>query len=214
MLIASSNIIAGNASACVLLFQAAVVKKNQRIFWNSGCAAMGYDLPAAIGACLANNKRNTICVTGDGSIQMNLQELQTIVYHQLPIKIFVLNNKGYISIKQTQDNFFGLPYIGCDEDSGVSFPDFTKIAKAYGLKTMRITGHNNLAAKINNALKFNGPVLCNVLLESNYKFTPRLSSEKLDDGRIISKPLEDMSPFLDRGEFRKNMLDIKELDKG
>jgi acetolactate synthase I/II/III large subunit len=199
-------IIAGNASACVVLFQAGIVKKNQRIFWNSGCAAMGYDLPAAIGACLANKKRNTICIAGDGSIQMNIQELQTVVYNKLPIKIFVLNNKGYVSIKQTQENFFGLPYVGCDEESGVSFPSFTKIAKAYGMKTESITGHRGIISKINTVLKFKGSVLCDVLLEPNYKFSPRVSSEKLDDGRIISKPLEDMFPFLDRNEFKKNML--------
>lgn len=199
-------IVAGNASACVLLFQAGVIKKNQRIFWNSGCASMGYDLPAALGACLANHNKDTICITGDGSIQMNLQELQTIVHHRLPIKIFVLNNKGYISIKQTQESFFGLPYVGCDKASGVSFPDFVKIAKVYGLETERITGHKDLAGKINHVFKYRGPILCDVLLESNYKFSPRLSSEKLGDGRIISKPLEDMFPFLDRIELKENML--------
>ncbi|MGA2775493.1 MAG: thiamine pyrophosphate-binding protein [Candidatus Omnitrophota bacterium] len=203
---AHNVIVAGNASASVILFQAGAVKKNQRVLWNSGCASMGYDLPAAIGACLANNKKNTICITGDGSIQMNLQELQTMVHHQLPIKIFVLNNKGYISIKQTQENFFALPYVGCDKASGVSFPNFTKIAKAYGLKRERIIGHKGLRGKINNVFRYKGPVLCDVLLESNYKFIPRSSSEKLDDGRIISKPLEDMFPFLDRDEFRENML--------
>ncbi len=206
-------LVAGNASACVVLFQAGVVKENQRVFWNSGCASMGYDLPAAIGACLANNKKNTICVTGDGSIQMNIQELQTIVFNKLPIKIFLLNNNGYVSIKQTQESFFGLPYVGCDPGSGVSFPSFTKIAKAYGLKVQSIKGHNGIVYKIKDVLKFNGPVLCEVILEPKYKFQPRVSSKKLDDGRIISKPLEDMFPFLSRDEFNSNMLipTIKEL---
>lgn len=199
-------VVAGNASACVVLFQAGIVKDNQRIFWNSGCASMGYDLPAAIGACLANNRKNTICITGDGSIQMNIQELQTIVHNRLPIKIFVLNNNGYVSIKQTQENFFGLPYIGCDKNSGVSFPSFAKVAKAYGIKTEKIIRHKGMDGKINNILKFKGPVLCDVMLKPNYKFTPRLSSKKLDDGRIISKPLEDMFPFLNRNEFTANML--------
>jgi len=199
-------LVAGNASACVVLFQAGVVKKNQRAFWNSGCASMGYDLPASIGACLANNKKNTICVTGDGSIQMNIQELQTIVYNKLPIKIFLLNNNGYVSIKQTQESFFGLPYVGCDPGSGVNFPSFTKVAQAYGLKVESIKGHNGMVEKIKKVLKFNGPVLCEVILEPKYKFQPRVSSKKLDNGRIISKPLEDMFPFLSRDEFMSNML--------
>ncbi|MDD2752081.1 MAG: thiamine pyrophosphate-binding protein [Candidatus Omnitrophica bacterium] len=203
---ASDVIVAANASACVVLFQAGVVKKTQRIFWNSGCAAMGYDLPAAIGASLVNNVKNTICISGDGSIQMNIQELQTIVQYKLPVKIFLLNNQGYISIKQTQENFFGLPYIGCDSGSGISFPSFSKIAKAYDIKAMVITGHRRMEAEINRALKFKGPLLCDVILENSYKFSPRLSSERMRDGRIISKPLEDMAPFLSREELRANML--------
>ena len=203
---ASDVMVAANASACVVLFQAGVVKKNQRIFWNSGCAAMGYDLPAAIGASLANNAKNTICISGDGSIQMNIQELQTIAHYKLPIKIFLLNNKSYISIKQTQENFFGLPYVGCDAKSGVSFPSFTKVAKAYGIKAMTITGHQGMEAKISKALKFRGPLLCDVILEQDYKFAPRISSEKLNDGRIISKPLEDMAPFLSQAELKANTL--------
>lgn len=205
-----SIIVAGNASACVLLFQAGIIKNSQRVFWNSGCASMGYDLPAAVGACLANNEKGVICVTGDGSMQMNLQELQTISHYKLPIKVFVLNNQGYISIKQTQKNFFGLPYIGCDMSSGVSFPDFIKIAKAYSFSYSRISSHKNLADKIKKTLNTKGPVLCEVLLEDDYKFSPRLSSERLKDGRIISKPLEDLYPFLDRREFMDNMLVDKE----
>lgn len=199
-------VVAGNASACVVLFQAGIVKNGQRIFWNSGCAAMGYDLPAAIGACLANNRKNTICITGDGSIQMNIQELQTIVHNKLPIKVFLLNNNGYVSIKQTQESFFGLPYVGCDPGSGVSFPSFAKIAKAYGLKAESITGHKGMVDKIKKVLKFNGPVLCDVRLEYDYRFSPRLSSKKENNGSIISKPLEDMFPFLSRDEFKANML--------
>ena len=203
---ADNVIVAGNASACVVLFQAGVVKKRGRIFWNSGCASMGYDLPASIGACLANKNKNTVCIAGDGSIQMNIQELQTIVHNKLPIKIFVLNNKGYISIKQTQGNFFGLPYVGCDKDSGVSFPSFSKLGKAYGLKVECITTHKGIEGKINKILKFKGPVLCEVSLEPGYKFSPHLSSKKLADGRMISKPPEDMSPLLGRDEFKGNML--------
>jgi acetolactate synthase-1/2/3 large subunit len=203
----SDNImVAGNATACVVLFQAGIVKKNQRVFWNSGCASMGYDLPASIGACIANNRRSTICLAGDGSFQMNIQELQTMVQNKLPIKIFLLNNGGYSSIKQTQRNFFGLPYVGCDKNSGVSFPSFVKVARAYGVKTERITRHKDMAMKISKIIKSKQAILCDIILETDYEFAPRLSSKKLNDGRIISKPLEDMSPFLSRNEFMANML--------
>jgi len=199
-------VVAGNATACVVLFQAGIVKDRQRMFWNSGCAAMGYDLPAAIGACLANKKRITVCLAGDGSIQMNIQELQTVVHNKLPVKIFVLNNRGYISIKQTQENFFGFPYIGCDENSGVSFPSFAGVARAYGIKFEKISSHKGMVKNISKVLKFKGPVLCEIVLEQDYKFSPRLSSQRMKDGRIVSKPLEDMFPFLPRDEFKSNML--------
>jgi len=128
-------VVAGNGTACVVLFQAGKVKSGQRMFWNSGCASMGYDLPAAIGACFANGRKSVICLAGDGSLQMNIQELQTVAHNKLPVKLFVLSNNGYISIRQTQDAFFESRYVGCDSRSGVSFPDITKIAAAYGLPT-------------------------------------------------------------------------------
>lgn len=203
--------VAGNGTACVTLFQAGKVKKGQRIFWNSGCASMGYDLPSAIGACFASDKKNVICLAGDGSLQMNIQELQTVIHHMLPIKLFVLNNRGYISIKQTQDAFFDSRYAGCDNSCGVSFPEITKIAAAYGLPADKIDRHNNMKEKIQNILKAQGPIVCEVLLIPDYKFSPKLSSERKPDGRIISKPLEDMYPFLDKEEFKSNML-IPEWD--
>jgi acetolactate synthase-1/2/3 large subunit len=128
------------------------------------------------------------------------------VYNKLPIKIFVLNNGGYCSIKQTQENFFGLPYVGCDKDSGVSFPSFVKVANAYGIKSARLDSHKGLVEKIRRIIESKQAFLCEVMLESGYKFVPRLSSEKKDDGRIISKPLEDMFPFLSKDEFNANML--------
>ncbi len=201
-----SVMVAGNGSACVVLFQAGKVKENQRIFWNSGCASMGYDLPAAIGACFANGKKDVVCIAGDGSLQMNIQELQTVAYHNLPIKIFVLNNNGYISIRQTQEAFFDARYVGCDSESGVGFPDIVKIAQAYGLVTEVIDGHRDLKDKIGRILAASGPVVCDVKLSGDYRFEPKLSSERKADGRIVSKPLEDMYPFLDREEFKDNML--------
>lgn len=203
---ARAVIVAGNATACVAMFQSGIVKKGQRIFWNSGCASMGYDLPAAIGACVANRNKSVICIAGDGSIQMNIQELQTVAHNKLPVKIFVLNNRGYSSIRQTQENFFGPPYVGCDKNSGVSSPSFVKVARAYGIKAERIANHKNMAQKIRKAIKSKSAILCEVMLEPDYKFAPRLSSRKLNDGRIISSPLEDMSPYLKRHEFRDNML--------
>lgn len=125
-------VVCGNGTACVAMFQAGIVKKGQRIFWNSGCASMGYDLPAAIGAALAC-KREVICITGDGSIMMNLQELQTIKHYKLPIKIYILNNKGYRSLELTQTNYFQGDFIGCNEQSGVSFPDFNKLGEVFGV---------------------------------------------------------------------------------
>ncbi len=198
--------VAGNGTACVTLFQAGKVKPGQRIFWNSGCASMGYDLPAAIGACFAGNGKDVICLAGDGSLQMNIQELQTVVHYRLPIKIFVLDNNGYNSIRQTQKAFFSGNYVGCGPDQGVSFPDIVKLAGAYGLKTETIGKTGNLREKISGILKTRGPVICNVRLSADYSFEPKLSSERKADGRIVSKPLEDMYPFLDRNEFRSNML--------
>ena len=199
--------VAGNGTACVTLFQAGVVKKGQRYIWNSGCASMGYDLPAAIGACFARGKRDVICLAGDGSMQMNIQELQTIVHHQLPIKIFVLNNDGYASIRQTQDSLFGGNRVACNRNSGVSFPDISKIAAAYGIPSVIIDRNETMQAKIGNILTMQGPVICDVQLNPNYSFNPKSSSERSPDGCMISKPLEDMFPFLERDEFNSNMLE-------
>ena len=201
-----SVMVAGNGTACVALFQAGIVKKDQRIFWNSGDASMGYDLPAAIGACIAADKKDVICIAGDGSIMMNLQELQTVKHYNLPIKIFVLNNAGYSSIRQTQRNFFGEKLVACSANSGVSVPNFAKIAVAFELPSVKIENSDNLESEIKAALATKGPLICEIMLDHDYIFQPKLSSEKLPDGRIISKPLEDMFPFLDREEFESNMI--------
>ncbi len=207
-------VVAGNGTACVALFQSGIVRINQRIFWNSGCASMGYDLPAAIGAAVATErKRNVVCIAGDGSIQMNIQELQTIVHHHLPVKIFVLNNQGYSSIRQTQENFFQGTLTGCDRDSGVSIPDMVRLAGAYGIYTERITDISNVTDIIKKIMSVEGPALCEVVLEPGYVFSPKLSSEKKPDGTMVSKPLEDMWPFLPRDEFFRNIIstEIKEI---
>ena len=137
---------------------------------------------------------------------MNIQELQTVAHHKLPIKIFVLSNNGYASIRQTQDAFFESRYVGCGPCSGVGFPEITKVANAYGLPTTIIDSHNNLKEIINSVLCTDGPMVADVRLSCDYKFEPKLSSERKPDGRIVSKPLEDMYPFLDRDEFKSNMI--------
>ncbi|MDD5449037.1 MAG: thiamine pyrophosphate-binding protein [Candidatus Omnitrophica bacterium] len=198
-------IIAGNGTACVGLFQAGIVKTGQRIFWNSGCASMGYDLPASIGAALAGNK-DIVCIAGDGSIQMNIQEFQTIRHYNLPIKIFILNNQGYRSIELTQTEFFNKKFIGCNKESGVSFPDFSKVADLYGLNYFRINSTARMGMVIKDILSCRTGLICEVILNKDYVFAPKLSSEKMADGRIISRPLEDLSPLLARDEFYLNMI--------
>lgn len=205
-------IVTGDGTACVAAFQAMPIQSNQRIFWNSGCAAMGYDLPAAIGASVAyNHKRQIICMAGDGSLQMNIQELQTVIHHQMPIIIFYLNNEGYVSIKQTQDGFFNGNRVGSDPNSGISFPDIHKIGLAYGFKTCTIDSHQGLADQIKDVLQKKGPVICEVKLIPDYKFSPKIATKQLVDGRLVSAPLEDLAPFLPREEFRNNLF-VKEVN--
>lgn len=199
-------VVTGDGTACVCTYQAIMIKKDQRLFSNSGSAPMGYDLPAAVGACIASGGQKVVCLAGDGSIQMNLQELQTIVHYHLPIKIFIMNNGGYHSIRQTQTNFFGLPLVGCDPQSGVSFPDFEKLAYAYGIEFARCSKHADLDAAIQQTMAGDSPSICEVLLTPDQPFAPRLSSKRLPDGRMVSKPLEDLSPFLEREEFLQNMI--------
>ena len=202
----------GNGTACVSSYQSLRLYKNQKVVVNSGCASMGYDLPAAIGACFANGKRNTICVTGEGSLQMNIQELQTIIHNKLPIKIFVLNNAGYISIRNTQNNFFKGHKVGSDKDSGVSFPNIVKLAEVYGFEACRIENQLNLKGELEEILSKPGAVVCEIMLSPTEKMEPKLSSKIKPDGKMVSKPLEDMFPFLPREEFYKNMI-IKPVDE-
>lgn len=197
-------VVCGDATACITPFQVAHIQKGQMVFSNSGCASMGYDLPAAIGAAVARGGKRVICLAGDGSIMMNIQELQTVAKNRLPIIIFVLNNGGYLSIRSTQNNFFG-NLIGEGPESGVSFPDFVRLADAHGLAAMRLEGEH-FGDQISEALEHGGPILCEVILDRAQSFEPKLSSKKLPDGRMVTAPLEDMAPFLEREEFASNML--------
>ena len=198
-------IVSGNGTACTCSFQAAKIREGQRLYTNVGCAAMGYDLPAAIGAAIASGKP-VICLAGDGSLQMNIQELQTVVQYHLPIKLFVLNNAGYHSIRQTQANFFNGKFVGCDRDTGVSFPDMEKISYAYGINYFRCEGQFQMPATLTAVLSSSGAAICEVILDIIQPFAPRTSSGKRKDGSLYSRPLEDLAPLLERDELRSNML--------
>ncbi len=214
--------VVGNGSACVVGSHAYVIKEEQRFIINSAVASMGYDLPAAIGAWTAaensgnlcdgygiikkNAHSDIICVTGDGSIQMNLQELQTIIHHHMGMKIFVINNGGYHSIRQTQKNFFGEPLVGIGEDSGdLSFPDMGRLAWAYGYKYRSINKNTDFDI-LDEVLELEGPVICEIFVGREQKFEPKSATKRLEDGTLVSAPLEDLAPFLPKEELEHNML--------
>ena len=200
-------VVVGNGSANVVCGHANIMKKGQRFISNSGIASMGYGLPASIGACIADHTHDIILVTGDGSIQMNLQELQTVIGRWLPIKIFVINNGGYHSIRQTQKNFFGEPLVGVGVDSGdLTFPSMEKLAWAYGFPYVSIRGNRELDEKLEEALAIDGPVICEVFVTMDQNFEPKSSAKRLPDGTMVSPPLEDLSPFLPDEEMDANMI--------
>lgn len=198
-------VVSGDGTACVTIFQAAQLKPGQRLYTNSGCASMGYDLPGAIGAYYGAGGKRIICLAGDGSIMMNLQELQTIAGHDLPIKLFVLNNDGYHSIRQSQQNHFPDNIVGCGPDSGLTFPEFDRLAAGFGIASSKVARDADLASAIRAALDSNGPHLCEVMIDKRQEFAPKLSSRRLEDGTMISPPLEDLSPFLATEELAEAM---------
>ena len=211
--------VVGNGSACVVGGHAWIVKPGQRFITNSAVAAMGYDLPAAIGAWAASRVsrchsqgcvpegEDLILLTGDGSIQMNLQELQTIIHHRMNIKIFLINNGGYHSIRQTQKNFFGEPLVGIGVDSrDLSFPDMGKLAAAYGYPYIAAYHNSQLEEAVRKALAMEGPVICEAFVSMDQNFEPKSSAKRLPDGTMVSPPLEDLSPFLPEEEMDANMI--------
>lgn len=199
--------VVGNGSACVVGSHGYVIKKDQRFIINSAVASMGYDLPAAIGACYAADKAPVVLVTGDGSIQMNLQEMQTIIHHRLPVTIFVISNGGYHSIRQTQRNFFAPPLVGIGEDSGdLSFPSLEKLAWAYGYPYHAIHRNSELPLVLDEVLGAQSPLICEVFVDSAQVFEPKSATKRLPDGTLVSAPLEDMAPFLPDDEQAANML--------
>ena len=194
---------AGNSSEIFLT--AFKVKAGQRVFHNKGTGAMGFCQPAAIGACIAGGGRPTVCVDGDGGFQLNIQELETVRRLGLPITFFIMNNQGYASIRAMQQGYFGR-LTGADATSGLTLPDIVEVAKAYGLATARITCHGDLRRQVREVLAMKGPVVCDVATVRDEARAPRVTAAQQPDGSMASKPLEDMWPFLDREEFRANMI--------
>jgi acetolactate synthase-1/2/3 large subunit len=199
-------VVTGDGTACVATFQAAKLKRGQRLYSNSGCASMGYDLPAALGACVASGRKPVVCLAGDGSLMMNLQELQTLSHHRFPILLVVYNNGGYHSIRQTQTAYFPDSLVGFDPATGVSFPDCAGLAAAFGLRHLRIECHAEMDAILAECLATPWPLLCEVVLDQAQPFEPKPSSRRLEDGRMVSAPLEDLYPFLERAELAENLL--------
>ncbi len=200
-------LIPGSSGACSeVTMQAFRVKAGQRIFNSEGLGAMGFGIPASLGGCVASGGKRTICIDGDGGFQMNSQELETVRRLNLPIKFFVLNNQGYGSIRITQRNYFAGNYVACSPESGLTLPDVTKLAAAYGIADARLENHKDLRHKVREILKKPGPVVCEVMVSPDQVTAPRISSAQRADGSMISKPLEDLWPFLDRQEFQANML--------
>ena len=207
-LVEDEVIVMADATAAVVTCQAAKLKRGQRLFSNSGAASMGYDLPAAIGAwhAMPEGRRRIICIAGDGSIMQNLQELQTIVGQGIPAKIFLYNNEGYHSIRQSQQAHFGGFSVGCGPDSGVTFPDFERLASGFGLAYVRVSHHDDMADAVRRTLTHEGACICEILVDKEQAFAPKLSSKRLEDGSMVTAPLEDLAPFLSRGELKENML--------
>jgi len=193
----------GTSFTCTM--QTFQTKLGQRLTTSAGHASMGFGLPGAIGACYANGRRKTICISGEGGLQMNIQELQTVVHNQLPIILFVINNGGYLTIKHMQLNHFNR-YVGSESGSGVSCPDLQKIAAAYGIPACVIGDNSELHANLDTVLDQPGPYICEIMMPEDQPLIPRSSSLKKPDGGIVSKPLEDLYPFLDRDEFHANMI--------
>jgi acetolactate synthase-1/2/3 large subunit len=208
-------VVTGNGAACVMAFQAARLGDGQRLFSNSGAASMGYDLPAALGAAAAvveeygesavDERPKVVCLAGDGSLQMNVQEMQTLATTCWPVKIFVLDNGGYLSIRSTQRAFFD-GRIGESRESGLELPDYVAVAAAYGLPALRLTDPATLAETIGAVLAGDGPCLCQVVVDPEQGFEPRVRSRQRPDGAIESPALDDLYPFLEREELAENRI--------
>ncbi len=201
------HVLSGSSGVGIEIFLFAYpARTGQRVIHTAGLGAMGYGIAASIGISIGTGRSRTICVDGDGGFQMNIQELATVAHHKLPLKLFVLNNGGYASIRGSQTSYFGGPNIGCTPETGVTLPDVCAVAHAYGLATARIEDQTDLLAQVRRVLSIPGPVVCTVKVIPDEVRAPRLSSVQRPDGSFVSKPLEDLWPFLDREEFLANMI--------
>jgi acetolactate synthase-1/2/3 large subunit len=194
----------GTSYTCTM--QSLQMNGKNRLFTSSACCSMGFGLPGAIGAYFGNSNKDIILIAGDGGLQMNIQELQTIIHNKIPLKIFVLNNNGYLAISLMQDNLFKSNYIGSNNESGISSPDFTKLAEVYGLKTFKFNNNTELEKGIDEVLCTKGPVLCEISMIENQLLIPRVQSSKDKNGKIVSNSLENMFPYLNEEEMKKIML--------
>ena len=193
----------GTSYTCTM--QSLQMNGNNRLFTSSACCSMGFGLPGAIGAHFGDLSKNIILVAGDGGLQMNIQELQTIIHNKIPLKIFLLNNNGYLAISLMQDNLFKGKYIGSNLESGVSNPNFIKLADAYGFKTYTFNNNIELEKGIDEVLNTEGPVLCEIMMVENQLLIPRVQSSKDESGKIISNSLENMFPYLSKEEMKEIM---------
>ena len=200
-------LVPGSSGACSeRTMQAFKVRKGMRIFNSEALGPMGFGIPAAIGACIASGRKRTICIDGDGGFVMNIQDLETVKRLNLPIKFFVLNNQGYASIRASQNNYFNRRYVGSSISSGLTLPDFCKVAFSYGIESLSIKTNSELIEKLNLVLNSEGPIICELFVNPDQLTMPRIQSVQKSDGTMISKPMEDLWPFLDRKEFLENMI--------
>jgi len=201
------QLVSGSSGVGIEIFLFAYPSKTgQRVFHTAGLGPMGFGIAASIGVSIGTGRSRTICVDGDGGFQMNIQELATVAHHKLPLKFFVLNNGGYAAIRGSQKGYFGGANIGCDPATGLTLPNLCAVAQAYGLGTARIEDQTDLLGQVRRVLDMPGPVVCDVRVLADEPRAPRVTSRQLANGSMASKPLEDLWPFLDREEFRKNMI--------
>lgn len=204
-----------NGACCVVGNQAYVIQKGSRMHNNSAVASMGYGLPAAIGTCISGGKRDTICLEGDGSVMMNLQELQTIITNKLPIKLFLINNEGYQSIRITQNNLFSNHCkVGIGPEShDLSFPEYKKLAEAFGYPYLSAHSNAEMKEAVQKALSMEGPVFTEIFTNTDQVWEPKSATKRLEDGTLVSPPLEDLAPFLPREEL-ENIMIVDMVDEG
>ena len=199
-------LVPGSSGTCAeVTLQAFRARAGTRIFNSPGLGSMGFGIPAALGGCIASNRKRTVCIDGDGGFQMNIQELETVRRLELPIKFFILNNSGYASIQATQQAHFDSHYVASNESSGLTLPDSSSIAEAYNIKAVKITSTSEIREKLREVMEHDGPVICDVIITPGQTTAPRISSVQDESGKMVSKPLEDLWPFIDRAEFEENM---------